>query len=72
MGSTPKSSIKKSGFSIRNHLFWGTTIFGNTHIYTNPFCQLENAKNFGQSVENFDLLSEADPTLQLPLLGISR
>ena len=28
---TPKSSILK-GFSIINHLFWGTSIFGNTHI----------------------------------------
>ena len=28
---TPKSSISK-GFSIINHPFWGTTIFGNTHI----------------------------------------
>ena len=28
---TPKSSIL-IGFSIRNHPFWGTPIFGNTHI----------------------------------------
>ena len=28
---TPKSSILK-GFSIINHPFWGTPIFGNTHI----------------------------------------
>ena len=28
---TPKSSIL-SGFSIINHPFWGTPIFGNTHI----------------------------------------
>ena len=28
---TPKSSIL-TGFSIINHPFWGTTIFGNTHI----------------------------------------
>ena len=28
---TPKSSIL-IGFSIINHLFWGTCIFGNTHI----------------------------------------
>jgi len=27
---TPKSSIL-IGFSIINHPFWGTTIFGNTH-----------------------------------------
>ena len=28
---TPKSSIL-IGFSIMNHPFWGTLIFGNTHI----------------------------------------
>ena len=28
---TPKSSIL-IGFSIINHPFWGTLIFGNTHI----------------------------------------
>ena len=30
---TPKSSIS-IGFSIINHPFWGTPIFGNTHILT--------------------------------------
>ena len=29
---TPKSSIL-IGFSLINHPFWGTIIFGNTHIY---------------------------------------
>ena len=29
-GGTPKSSIL-IGFSIINHPFWGTTIFGNIH-----------------------------------------
>ena len=29
---TPKSSIL-IGFSIINHPFWGTPLFGNTHIY---------------------------------------
>ena len=32
---TPKSSIL-IGFSIINHPFWGTTIYGNTHIYQSP------------------------------------
>ena len=32
IGGTPKSSIL-IGFSIINHPFWGTPIFGNTHIY---------------------------------------
>ena len=31
MGKPPKSSIL-IGFSIVNHLFWGTTIFGNTQL----------------------------------------
>ena len=30
-GGTPKSSIL-IGFSIINHPFWGTPIFGNTHM----------------------------------------
>ena len=29
---TPKSSIL-IGFSLINHPFWGTTIFGNIHIF---------------------------------------
>ena len=31
-GGTPKSSIL-IGFSIINHPFWGTPIFGNTQLY---------------------------------------
>ena len=31
-GGPPKSSIL-TGFSIINHPFWGTPIFGNTQIY---------------------------------------
>ena len=30
-GGPPKSSIL-IGFSLINHPFWGTTIFGNTHL----------------------------------------
>ena len=30
-GGTPKSS-NLIGFSIINHPFWGTSIFGNTHM----------------------------------------
>ena len=30
-GGPPKSSIL-IGFSLTNHPFWGTPIFGNTHI----------------------------------------
>ena len=31
-GFPPKSSIL-IGFSIINHIFWGTSIFGNTHMF---------------------------------------
>ena len=36
---TPKSSIL-IGFSIINHPFWGTPIFGNTHMFTHS-CHLK-------------------------------
>ena len=36
-GKTPKSSIL-IGFSIINHPFWGTPIFGNTHVYFQIKC----------------------------------
>ena len=36
MGVSKNSGTRKSsiliGFSIINHLFWGTPVFGNTHI----------------------------------------
>ena len=41
-GGTPKSSIL-IGFSIINHPFWGTPIFGNTRIY--PGSQPDYQKN---------------------------
>ena len=34
---TPKSSIL-IGCSITNHPFWGTPIFGNTHVPTTHVC----------------------------------
>ena len=36
-GGTPKSSIL-IGYSLINHPFWGTPIFGNTHIIYFPMC----------------------------------
>ena len=49
---TPKSSIL-IGFSLINHSFLGTTIFGNTHIeiciktyFCVPFCSDENTHHF--------------------------
>ena len=35
-GFSPKSSIL-IGFSIINHPFWGTPIFGKTHVAGNTF-----------------------------------
>ena len=36
---TPKSSIL-TGFSLINHPFWGTPIFGNTHISSTEILDL--------------------------------
>ena len=51
---TPKSSIL-IGFSIINHPFWDTTIFGNTHIHSTCIIFLGGATimmngTFGSSV----------------------
>ena len=53
---TPKSSIL-IGLSIINHPFWGTPIFGNTHIYTtqqtlplsHPCCEQKTILKYKQS-----------------------
>ena len=37
---TPKSSIF-IGFSIINHPFWGTPIFGNTHVKGHVFHKIQ-------------------------------
>ena len=42
-GGTPKSS-SLMGFSIINHPFWGTPIFGNTHIARGKFPSLPFSK----------------------------
>ena len=39
-GKHPRSSIL-IGFSLINHPFWGTLIFGNTHIYSNNWNKSE-------------------------------
>ena len=46
---TPKSSIL-IGFSIINHPFWGTTIFGNT--YMSPFGGFEKHHFKSEKSEN--------------------
>ena len=43
---TPRSSIL-IGFSIINHPFWGTPIFGNTHIYIYTYIWLNSVINVG-------------------------
>ena len=52
-GGLPKSSIL-IGFSIINHPFWGTPIFGNIHMTLEPFC-LMKIHSFGR-VERVFLL----------------
>ena len=47
MGFPPKSSILK-GFSIINHPFWGTSIFGNTHLDI-PGCKMICFTNLNQA-----------------------
>ena len=44
---TPKASIL-IGFSIINHPFWGTTIFGNIHIYL-FICRKKDKNLFGSA-----------------------
>ena len=39
-GGTPKSSIL-IGFSIINHAFLGTYIFGNTHIFVETLLRIQ-------------------------------
>ena len=46
--ATPKSSIL-IGFSITNHPFWGTPIFGNTHIPPTFHKKLQWLSQFGES-----------------------
>ena len=46
---TPKSSIF-IGFSTINHPFWGTTIFGNTHI-SHPGTLVESSGTWGAGLE---------------------
>ena len=63
IGGTPKSSIL-IGFSIVNHPFWGTPIFGNTHIY---FILLQLASGSGRPIRAIDpkdvpYLSDGDAT----------
>ena len=49
VGFPPKSSIL-IGFSIINHPFWGTTIFGNTQILT------KSSKTWKNTIYKWDLI----------------
>ena len=49
---TPKSSML-IGFSIINHPFWGTPIFGNTHIcFVNKLCNPPTMLKVGHRLRN--------------------
>ena len=72
---TPKSSIL-IGFSIVNHPFWGTPIFGNTHINTthlvgSPSLSLEAERRTLQGINISHLGSpgEKENHLQHAILG---
>ena len=60
---TPKSS-NLIGFSIINHPFWGTPIFGNTHI---NWCRISSINCFDRP--NFDLGRVFWPPTSLWLSG---
>ena len=51
---TPKSSIL-IGFSIINHPFWDTTIFGNTHI------EAMWVETYNRFIQNETLISTVAP-----------
>ena len=62
---TPKSSIL-IGFSIINHPFWGTPIFGNTHIYIDVFnsnCQSLFSRL--SPVQDLRVVTAGDHTLEI-------
>ena len=61
---TPKSSIL-IGFSIVNHPFWGTPIFGNTHMLSGQISSRRHRTDFppkGSVLEGkWDLLFPENP-----------
>ena len=65
---TPKSSIWK-GFSIINHPFWGTPIFGNIHFVFLNSSQLasKNCWQFGVQPKNPEGLP-LEPVAQLAMV----
>ena len=59
---TPKSSIL-IGFSLINHPFWGTIIFGNTHVKSH--CRIVEDRNLiGILERNFEAPSARSPTFR--------
>ncbi len=73
-GGPPKSSIL-IGFSLINHPFWGTTIFGNTHL-GHPFWIIQNLLTDSFCWWPFECTSQDDITditiLFIPLWFASR
>ena len=67
---TPKSSIL-TRFSIVNHPFWGTPIFGNTHFETSPLLMKKHTSIFSRkSTTSFFKNSGWYPPLQLLMLSL--
>ena len=64
-GGTPKSSIL-IGFSIINHPFWGTPLFGNTHIYLTIFCQPPTKSRLGKTRDHDRPRRHPSDSLQEP------
>ena len=63
---TPKSSIW-IGFSIINHPFWGTTIFGNTHFKFQSFFYQQ--KHDAKRPPPFDMISQQNGHLASEMIG---
>ena len=64
---TPKSSIL-IGFSIINHPFWGTLIFGNTHIFSPEAPELDCSTPSGVHLQGLPWGDE----LWQPLVGYNQ
>ena len=64
---TPESSIL-IGFSILNHPFWGTPVFGNTHLYI-PCWSTKKCQNGMSEMELPNLSISSLSKINIILLG---
>ena len=67
-GFPPKSSIL-IGLSIVNHPFWGTPIFGNTHIVTRRMVHHEHVESSPSPTEGFEICGWQSSSLQSSFLN---